>query len=375
MELPSGTKNYIKFCVFFCIVVVTMGVFSIMLNPRIILNEDNTFSIRFKSQYPEGMPVIQWDYDDEEKSRAELFECLSNLEKSVCIIENDNIDWEYIGRECFWVSEIATSKYDGDNYMVYKFSYYDFANQNKIMTEKVKSAANDILSKIPDGADEWEAAKIIHDELIKRITFDKTSAAENTHDIYGALVNNCCVCQGYCYAFEYIEKLRGAKCVTVASETHGWNKLLSINSEECYLDITWDDYDMYDEDGDIYIVYDNFFLTKEEMESLESHKSIDDNTEIVLSDESPSFSANYYKHNGWYLEEYDSERLFEIFREQYESGRNILTVRFGSSYGYDLANESVADILRKLGYVGTYSRLQDKNFNIVKVALYVADDE
>lgn len=44
--------------------------------------------------------------------------------------------------------------------------------------------------------------KMIHDYLINNIEYETTIAKSNIYDIYGALVKNECVCEGYAEIFQ-----------------------------------------------------------------------------------------------------------------------------------------------------------------------------
>ena len=71
----------------------------------------------------------------------------------------------------------------------------------------------------------------------------------NIYDIYGALVKNKCVCEGYAKAFKYLVDNMNIPCVMVigkatnsngTTENHAWN-YVQINQNWYAVDCTWDD--------------------------------------------------------------------------------------------------------------------------------------
>ena len=80
-------------------------------------------------------------------------------------------------------------------------------------------------------------------------TYDESLSAPNIYNIYGALINHYCVCEGYARSMKYVLDAMGIPCVMVVgtgtnpsgnSEKHAWNYV--ENDDKWYaLDATWDD--------------------------------------------------------------------------------------------------------------------------------------
>lgn len=213
---------------------------------------------------------------------------------------------------------------------------------------QIDSAANRILEQVPAGASDWETARIIHDALIRHITYE-----ENMYDqtIYGALVKGRAVCNGYAMAYEYLLEKAGIPCETVVgftneidaltstfsiwlgdSAAHAWN-VVTLTDEKgvetnCYVDVTWDDHDTRDIYGSEYIVYDWFGVT---------HEAI---TKEGRCDLSPVFdpydwglskdNMNYHTYTGAVLYAYNLDTLTDMMRTQMYRGMNVLTVRIAN---------------------------------------------
>ncbi len=89
----------------------------------------------------------------------------------------------------------------------------------------------------------------IHDVLVDELEYDQSLNRVHTHDIYGALVEKCVVCEGYAKAFKYLLDGVGIPCVLVSgtgknskgqTEEHIWN-YVNLDGKWYAVDVTWDD--------------------------------------------------------------------------------------------------------------------------------------
>ena len=90
---------------------------------------------------------------------------------------------------------------------------------------------------------------MVHDYLINTIEYETTISKNNIYNIYGALVQNESVCEGYAKAFKYLLDELQIPCVMVIgqatnskgeTENHAWN-YVQINGNWYAVDTTWDD--------------------------------------------------------------------------------------------------------------------------------------
>lgn len=111
-------------------------------------------------------------------------------------------------------------------------------------------AVEDFYPTIPVyGISRHEKFKSIHDYLAKNIVYDSTVAETNIFDVYGALINGICVCEGYAEAFKLLCDREGLPCLTVVGTgdggAHKWNMVQMEDGEWYTMDATWDDQTNY----------------------------------------------------------------------------------------------------------------------------------
>ena len=91
--------------------------------------------------------------------------------------------------------------------------------------------------------------KVVHDYLVDNISYDSSISKSNIYNIYGALINKECVCEGYARAYKYILDELNIPCILVIgtatngegnTENHAWN-YVKLNNSWYAVDTTWDD--------------------------------------------------------------------------------------------------------------------------------------
>lgn len=121
-------------------------------------------------------------------------------------------------------------------------------------TEKIKEALNQMeITKsyfIQNKSESnYQNIKNVHDYLVESINYDESISEQNIYDIYGALINKKCVCEGYAKAFKYLLEGINIPCVIVSgegtnsqgnTENHAWN-YVQLNENWYAVDCTWDD--------------------------------------------------------------------------------------------------------------------------------------
>ncbi|MBR3134065.1 MAG: hypothetical protein IKG56_01215 [Clostridia bacterium] len=119
--------------------------------------------------------------------------------------------------------------------------------QNAI--NQVEGVANSIISMTSNYTSRYDKVKFIHDYLIENADYDRDEDINNS-DIYGMLVKNKAVCEGYAKAFKYILDKIGIPCVVVCgdgqsddghTEFHAWDYVLMEDNNWYAVDATWDD--------------------------------------------------------------------------------------------------------------------------------------
>lgn len=111
--------------------------------------------------------------------------------------------------------------------------------------EKIK---NQMIAQV-DGKTDYQKIKMIHDYLIDSIEYESDLTQNNVYNIYGALVNKRCVCEGYAKAFQYLMNESGIENTIIIgtgtnsrnqTESHAWN-YVKLDGQWYAVDVTWDD--------------------------------------------------------------------------------------------------------------------------------------
>ena len=130
------------------------------------------------------------------------------------------------------------------NYLSEEFSSKEEIDQAMAQIEQVKNQI--VQSKTGNF---YEDIKMVHDYLVDNINYESSLSKENIYNIYGALVNRECVCEGYARAFKYLLDELDIPCVMVIgtatnsqgeTENHAWN-YVQLNGNWYAVDSTWDD--------------------------------------------------------------------------------------------------------------------------------------
>lgn len=138
--------------------------------------------------------------------------------------------------------EIGSS--NGRSYLNWMFRDEADVEQAINEIEQVKRQIEANLS----GSDE-EKIRGVHDYLVANLEYDSTVSKDNIYNIYGALINQCTVCEGYARAFKSIMDDLNIPCLIAcgtgqnssgATESHAWN-YVELDGKWYAIDVTWDD--------------------------------------------------------------------------------------------------------------------------------------
>lgn len=253
-----------------------------------------------------------------------------------------NPDYYFIDNSKTYITSIGIG--DKVNCREVSFVYFEELKGQDVK-DQIDQAAQEILDQIPADASDWDKAKVIHDELVKRVHYEEGKYDQN---MYGALIEGKCVCSGYANAYAYLLEQVGISnrivsgytdlvnaelaqddVMSAAAQSHAWNLVTLVdeegNSHDSFIDVTWDDPDRLDEDGKQYVTYDWFGVSLEALEKAHRSGFLDS---YHLEDYHFDDYSNYHKHTGSLIESFDLEEVAEIMNGQKESGMKLLTVRF-----------------------------------------------
>lgn len=130
------------------------------------------------------------------------------------------------------------------NYLIDEFNSKEQVDNAIVEIENIK---NQIISNRTGNV--YEDMKVVHDYLVDNISYDSSISKSNIYNIYGALINKECVCEGYARAYKYILDELNIPCILVIgtatngegnTENHAWN-YVKLNNSWYAVDTTWDD--------------------------------------------------------------------------------------------------------------------------------------
>lgn len=133
---------------------------------------------------------------------------------------------------------------EDENYFSKEFSTKEEVEQAIGKIEKVR----DIVLRHKTG-NTYSDIRMVHNFLVDNLEYETTASQDHIYDIYGALVNNNCVCEGYAKAFKYLLDNLGIESTIIIgkgtntqgeSENHAWNCVKLDGNWYC-VDCTWDD--------------------------------------------------------------------------------------------------------------------------------------
>ena len=88
-----------------------------------------------------------------------------------------------------------------------------------------------------------EKYKQIHDWIIERGQYDDTMSVPNLRSVYGAIIQQNCVCAGFAHAYKYVSDVAGLNVLYISGlgkgESHAWNHVW-VDGEWLLVDVTWD---------------------------------------------------------------------------------------------------------------------------------------
>lgn len=236
--------------------------------------------------------------------------------------------------ELFYVEGYSYTKFTKND----SITAIEFSGTYNVDTEtahekaaQIQTAAEQILSGIPDSASDYDKVKYVYDTLIRETDYELNSV--DNQNIYSVFVNHSSVCQGYAKATQYLLNRLGVECTLVlgtvdTGEGHAWN-LVKIDGSYYYVDTTWGDasYQMEEEASAQRmpampeINYDYLNVTTAEL--LRTH-TLGGNLPMPAC---VATEANYYVKEGALFSCYDKEQMSALFSAALDQGREDITVK------------------------------------------------
>ncbi len=255
--------------------------------------------------------------------------------------------------EAFWITGdygIGVNMHDGSYITLYSgYSYNDILTNMLALERSIIS----VFKEIPSNRSEYERELIIHDILVRDISYATESVAYANSYIdaattYGALVEDRAICTGYSQAFKLLCNRVGLSCRTVKGiskgEGHMWN-LVRLDGYWYHTDVTWDDPVVHGDSSGT-ISYDYLNLSDEWITA--DHEIAADFSELErLIAENPAYNEtafynfplpvctavryNYYQQNAVRITELNddsAQRIAEIIYAARQDGISDLIFSF-----------------------------------------------
>lgn len=155
--------------------------------------------------------------------------------------------------EIFWChGSITLQSNELGNKAEYLVSMIYDCDENKVSQydKAIKNKLDEIVKKVPQGG-QYEQALWVHDYIVNNTVYNlnPTWATGKNKDfggsIYGLLIKNESVCNGYAKTFKYVLDKLNIPCTVISGvsndgERHAWN-IVELDGEYYQVDVTWDD--------------------------------------------------------------------------------------------------------------------------------------
>lgn len=180
------------------------------------------------------------------------------------------------------------------------------------------------------GMSDYEKELIIHDYLVRNVSYDNEVVAikdgdiclaDESYNILGALLKKRAVCWGISCAFKLLCDACGLKSIVVVGSTenekdpnHAWN-IVKINNVPYHVDVTWD----IKKKGDISFCYDYFNLNDHLM-------SLDHRWDRKLYPSCQSVQDNYYYKHRLFVKRITD--IVPFIQNKVSSGERYIVFKF-----------------------------------------------
>ncbi|HJC55954.1 MAG TPA: hypothetical protein H9700_01115 [Candidatus Eisenbergiella intestinipullorum] len=236
-------------------------------------------------------------------------------------------------------------------------SYTFSGQQAKERMERVRKAADAVLSGLAPEMDDYEKLKELYEAVILGTEYDLQAPENQT--ICSVFLYGRSVCQGYAKAFQYLCQRAGIPAVLVTGKTedgspHAWTAV-RCSGAWYYADPAWGDVSYrkkdteeggagtedppagedHAEDRMEQIDYDCFLVTAEEISR--THRADD----TFLLPDCRSMADNYYVREGLYFTRADRAQVSAAFERAQQEGWRAVTLKCANESVYEELEESL----------------------------------
>ena len=293
--------------------------------------------------------------EDEQRGYREILEGIRSFEdKFYLSLSGDNeIDRVYHAvlkdhPELFWVhnrEKVYKTTYSGRDYCQFSPGYTYTEEQRQEITQAMENAYQEVLSQVPDGADDYTKVMTVYTYVIDNT---KYVISDDDQSIAGAFWKKQAVCAGYAGAVQYLLERLDIPCIYVdgstkgSTEGHAWD-IVKIGQEYYYVDATnGDQPDFLNGDAAQLeehktIIYDYLCPFPEEYE-----KTYTPSEELTV----PVCTAkdlDFYVLNQGYFEDYSWQDIYDYCKMRMDNGAAVVRFKFGSREAFSEACQELLD--------------------------------
>lgn len=301
------------------------------------------------SRFPNKFAYNAIDFQHQ-KVYDEIYDCVTNHEKSIITSTNDSkILSEAFNAmiadngAMFWVKNYESiEKVDMDEITslefkpVYTKTEDEIENYSKQMEEK----RDEIISLIPDNADDYEKVKFLYTYLAENLSF--IGCSDDGADLLSVFLNGQIDARGYANAMQYLLEGAGVQSGVVTGTAngtnHAWN-VVGMDGYYYYVDVAWA------ARGDM---VNYTYLGMSDNDTKLTHQT---KVDFVL----PNCLAtedNYFKREHRIVTNKNSDIVEDIFQSAIDSGDEIMSIKFMDADKYDWFVENYVDSDEKETYNG-----------------------
>lgn len=276
--------------------------------------------------------------------------------------------------EIFYVKGYSIGKYMNGN-MLKRIVFSGTYTMDKEVVEekkkKVDAYVDEVLAGCPSGAGDYDKIKYVYEYLIKHNEYVPDAA--NNQNILSVVEDGRTVCQGYTKAMQLILSKMGIFCTLVngtACGTNGipdpaqladaknsewgghvWN-IVKCNGVYYNVDVTWGDavITLMRDDGtlsqNVDVNYEFFLVDDATLD--ESHAP----EPVVPMPYCNSMEDNYYRHEGLYFTDINSDQFYRAFESALSSDENVVYLKASSDDVYQKIKSHLFDEENIFKYLG-----------------------
>ena len=231
--------------------------------------------------------------------------------------------------------------------------------EEKRLAAQCEAAADEILSYLPAGADEYETVKYVYEYVMYNITYKK----DGTRTVDGLLLEQATQCDGIARGVQYLLTRAGVDCIFAAASYtgevkpgtdpasyagHAWN-LVNIDGDWYELDATWSVPEFSDPnngESNTLPTYRRLNLTTEDMH-LGNHRYDLYNKKNTVATATrfdypvcTATAANYYVREGLLFDSFDVAVLQAAINSEV-AARGHASIRFTNDALYEQASAAI----------------------------------